>query len=132
MLRRQSERKTAVHGNSPETAVGMFDYTPQTPDEIRAHFSPVPKLIRETSEGSLRTLISPEDCELFSAYELRVDGNWELDNPDSCGIGIVTEGTLDFDGIRLRAGENFFLPYECKKLPVRGKGKIILIRPPAA
>ena len=77
-------------------------------------------------------MISPEDCELFSAYDLQVDGNWELDNPDSCGIGIVTEGTLELGGIRLRQGENFLLPYELKKLPVRGKGKMILIRPPAA
>ena len=44
----------------------------------------------------------------------------------------MTEGKLDFDGIRLRAGENFFLPYELKKLPVCGRGKMILIRPPAA
>ena len=124
--------KQRFMGIAPETAVGMFDYTPQTPDKIRARFSPVPKLIRETAGGSLRTLISPEDCELFSAYELRVEGNWELDNPDSCGIGIVTEGALDFGGICLRAGENFFLPYGRKKLPVRGRGKMILIRPPAA
>ena len=124
--------KQRFMGIAPETAVGMFDYTPQTPDEIRTRFSPVPKLVCETSAGTLRTLISPDDCELFSAYELRVDGEWELDNPDSCMIGIVTEGTLDLGGIRLRAGENFFLPYDLKKLPVRGKGKMILIRPPAA
>ena len=123
--------KQRFMGIAPETAVGMFDYTPQTPDEIRARFSPIPKLIRETSEGRLRTLISPEDCELFSAYGLAVNGSWELDNPDSCGIGIVTEGSLDLDGICLRSGENFFLPYERKKLPVRGRGKLILIRPPA-
>ena len=124
--------KQRFMGIDSETAVGMFDFTPQTPDEIRARFSPVPKIVRETSTGTLRTLIAPEDCELFSAYELRVDGDWELDNPDSCGIGIVTEGSLDLGGIRLRRGENFFLPYALKKLPVRGKGKMILIRPPAA
>jgi len=124
--------KQRFMGISPKTAVGMFDFTPLTPEEIRARFSPVPKLIRETSEGCLRTLISSENCELFSAYGLSVDGNWELENPDSSGIGIVTEGTLDFDGIRLRAGENFFLPYNLKKLPVCGRGKMILIRPPAA
>jgi len=124
--------KQRFMGISPKTAVGMFDFTLLTPEEIRARFSPVPKLIRETSEGCLRTLISSENCELFSAYGLSVDGNWELENPGSSGIGIVTEGTLDFDGIRLRAGEIFFLPYELKKLPVCGRGKMILIRPPAA
>ena len=44
----------------------------------------------------------------------------------------MTEGSLDLGGIHLRRGENFFLPYELKKLPVRGQGKMILIRPPAA
>ena len=124
--------KQRFMGIAPETAMGMFDFTSQTPEQIRARFSPAPKIVKETSAGVLRTLISPEDCELFSAYELCTKGEWELENPDSCGIGIVTDGILSFDGIRLRAGENFFLPYELGKLKVSGQGRMILIRPPGA
>ena len=124
--------KQRFMGIKPETAVGMFEFVPRTPEQIRMRFSPVPKVEKVNSSGSLRCLISPDDCELFSAYELNLDGNWELDNPDSSGIGIVTEDSLNFDGISLRAGDNFFLPYALKKLPISGRGKMILIRPPVA
>ena len=126
------DEKQRFMGIDPETAVGMFDFTPQTEAQIRANFSPVPKILRQTSAGTFRSLIAPEDCELFSAYELTLDGEWELENRDSFAIGIVTAGTLTLDGIRMRSGENFFLPFSLERLRISGTGRVILIRPPAA
>ena len=126
------DEKQRFMGIDPKTAVGMFDFTPQTEAQIRAHFSPVPKILLQTSAGTFRSLIAPEDCELFSAYELTLDGEWELKNRDSFAIGIVTAGTLSLDGIRMRSGENFFLPFALERLRISGTGRMILIRPPAA
>ena len=126
----QLNEKQRFMGIAPETAIGMFDFTPQTQEQIRARFSPVPKVIIKTPEGLLCSLISQEDCELFSAYELALDGEWRLENHNSCAIGIVTEGELSMGGIALRAGENFFLPYATRTLNIAGHGKMIMIRPP--
>ena len=122
--------KQRFMGIAPETAVGMFDFTVLTPKQIRARYSPVPMVLEENASGCLRSLISQEECALFSAVELQVNGKWELANPDSFGIGIVVDGKLDFDGIELSAGGNFFLPYALKQVTVEGKGHLILIRPP--
>ena len=124
--------KQRFMGISPQKAIGMFDFMPQTEAEIRARFSPVPKIVKQGAWGMLRSLISPDDCKLFSTYELTVNGEWEMENSDSFGIGIVTEGMLSFDGIHMRAGGNFFLPFSLKRLHVVGTGKMILIRPPAS
>ena len=117
-------------GIAPETAVGMFDFTSLTPAQIRARYSPVPMVLASNGAGCLRSLISPEDCAFFSVSELQVNGKWEFANTDSCGIGIVVEGKLLFDGIEIRTGGNFFLPYALKRMTVEGKGRLILVRPP--
>ena len=128
----QLNEKQRFMGIAPETAIGMFDFTPQTQEQIRARFSPVPKILRKTENGILRSLISPEDCELFSACELALDGTWLLENQDACAIGIITEGTLCLDGLSMGAGENFFLQYATRTLQIKGRGKMIMIRPPKA
>ncbi len=128
----QLSEKQRFMGIAPETAIGMFDFMPQTQEQIRARFSPVPKILSQTEEGTLRSLISPEDCELFSASELALDGAWLLENQDACAIGIITEGALCLDGLSMRAGENFFLPYATRTLQITGRGKMIMIRPPKA
>lgn len=128
----QLNEKQRFMGIAPETAIGMFDFTPQTQGQIRARFSPVPKILSQTEAGTLRSLISPEDCELFSASELALDGSWLLENQDACAIGIITEGVLCLDGLSMRAGENFFLPYATRTLHITGRGKMIMIRPPKA
>ena len=122
--------KQRFMGLDPEIAVRMFDFTTFTPDQIRKQYSPEPKTIAENAAGSLRILIPPETCGLFSASELRLKGSWYFRNHDSCAIGVVTEGTLSFDGITLKAGESFFLPYALKNLSIHGHGRVILIRPP--
>ena len=128
----QLNEKQRFMGIAPETAIGMFDFTPQTQEQIRARFSPVPKILSQTEAGILRSLISPEDCELFSASELALDGSWLFENQDACATGIITEGVLCLDGISMRAGENFFLPYATRTLQITGRGKMIMIRPPKA
>ncbi|MBQ7179130.1 MAG: hypothetical protein IJS08_17070 [Victivallales bacterium] len=128
----QLSEKQRFMGIAPETAIGMFEFTPQTQEQIRARFSPVPKILRQTENGTLRSLISPADCELFSASELVLDGTWLLENQDACAIGIITEGALCLDDIPMRAGENFFLPYATRTLQITGRGKMIMIRPPKA
>ena len=117
-------------GLPPETAVNLFDFTPMNEAEIRKKLFPVSHLIRSTEAGSFRVLISPEDCKLFSAYELTLNGTWEMENPASFAIGVVVEGTLDFDGTTIKQGGNFFLPYAIKKLKIQGHGRLMLIRPP--
>ena len=84
------------------------------------------------SESSMTSLISPEDCELFSACELHAEGEFELRNPDSFAIGAVTAGNLDFGGTEVRQGGSFFLPFAVKSLQITGTGNCILIRPPRA
>ena len=86
--------------------------------------------VEQNASGTLRWLISPEDCELFSVQELTVDGVWELDNPDSFAIGVVAEGSLRFDGTAVAAGGNFFLPFAVKHLRIEGRGRLMLVRPP--
>ena len=122
--------KQRFMGIDPADAVGMFDFTPLTPEEIRKRYSPYPATLSETPEGRLRSLISRSDCELFSAAELTLDGEWELVNPDPFAIGIVADGKLDFGGIELGAGGNFLLPHELKQLKVTGRGRVMLISPP--
>ena len=117
-------------GIAPKTAVGMFDFTSMTSAQIRARYSPVPKMLTNNAAGCLRSLISPEECALFSVSELQLDGKWEFTNADSCGIGIVVEGRLRFDGIEIGTGGNFFLPYALKRMTVEGKGRLMLVRPP--
>lgn len=116
----------------PTTAINMTDFTSLTIEELYKRYSPVPQVIKQTADGVLRYLISPQDCALFSAAELTLDGCWELENPDSSGMGIVVEGALSFDGMEIKAGGNFFLPYALKKVTVKGKGRLMIVRPPAA
>ena len=126
----QLNEKQRFMGIDPETAVDMTDFTPHTEAEIRAKFFPVRKLLERQGGSSLTSLISPEDCEYFSACELHVEGKFQLRNPDSFAIGAVTAGTLDFGGTEVRQGGSFFLPFAVKSLQISGKGNCILIRPP--
>lgn len=122
--------KQRFMGLDPRQAVEIFDFTPCSEAELRKYCFPQPKLLAQTGEGQLRQLISPDDCELFSAAELTLDGVWRLENPDTFAIGVVTEGRLDFEGTELSAGENFLLPFSVKHLTITGHGRLMLIRPP--
>ena len=123
--------KQRFMGIAPETALKMFDFTSMTPAMVRASCSPKEKVLKKTDNGVLKTLISPEDCALFSAEELKLEsGSWQQENSDSFGIGIVVEGELEINGTSLRSGDNFFLPYAVKNLTVKGSGRMMLIRPP--
>ena len=126
------DEKQRFMGIAPETALAMFDFTPMTEEVLRRRCCPVARILAETPSGILRSLIAPSDCEYFSAVELTLDGTWDFDNSESFGIGIVVEGELDFDGITVGRGGNFFLPWCIKRLPVAGRGRLILVRPPAA
>ena len=122
--------KQRFMGIDPVRAVEIFDFTPCTEEELRARCSPRPRVLEQNASGTLRWLISSEDCELFSVQELTVDGVWDFDNPDSFAIGVVAEGSLAFDGITVAAGGNFFLPFAVKHLRIEGRGRLLLIRPP--
>ncbi len=122
--------KQRFMGLAPETAVGMFDFTPLTPARIREKYSPVPQVLEQKPSGLFRELISPSECELFSVYELNLDGEWDFVNTGSCGIGVVVEGCLSFDGLPISSGGNFFLPYALKRVHIVGKGRLLVIRPP--
>ena len=125
------DEKQRFMGIAPETALGIFDFTPTTGEALRKRCRPASRVLAATASGTLRSLIAPTDCEYFSAVELTLAGEWEFDNPDSCGIGIVVDGELDFDGITVGRGGNFFLPWCIKRLPVTGRGRLIMVRPPA-
>lgn len=122
--------KQRFMGIDPETAVDMTDFTPHTVEEIREKFFPARKLLERQGNSVLSCLISPEECAYFSAYEIQVDGKFTFRNPDSFAIGAVVEGSLDFGGVTLPQGGNFFLPYAVKELEISGRGRVILIRPP--
>ena len=126
------DEKQRFMGIEPETAVDMTDFTPHTEAEIRAKFFPPRNLLDRQGDSTLTYLISPEDCELFSACELHVEGKFELRDPDSFAIGAVTAGTLDLGGTEVRQGGSFFLPFAVKSLQIAGTGNCILIRPPRA
>ena len=126
----QLNEKQRFMGIAPETAVGMFDYTPHSIPEIRAKFFPERKLLERQGNSRLTSLISPEDCDLFSACEIEVAGKFQFRNPDSFAIGAVVEGSLNFGGAELPQGGNFFLPHAVKELEISGHGRVILIRPP--
>ena len=122
--------KQRFMGIAPERAVEIFDFTSRTEPELLERCSPRPVVIAQSASGSLRWLISPEACELFSVMELTVDGTWEFDNPDAFGIGVVTDGVLAFDGVAVAAGGNFFLPFALKRVRIAGRGRVMLVRPP--
>jgi len=126
----QLNEKQRFMGIDPETAVGMTDFTPHPIPEIRKKFFLSPKIRERQGASTMTDLISPDDCELFSACEIRVEGSFALRNPDSFAIGAVVEGTLDFGGTQVRQGGSFFLPYAVKDPTVSGRGRVILIRPP--
>jgi len=117
-------------GIAPETALAMFDCTPVSIAEARKRYFLPREIVEKNGGGCLQRLISPRDCELFSAGELTVDGNYLLDNSSSFAIGVVTAGKLDFDGETVTAGTGLFLPFITKELNISGRGKVILIRPP--
>ncbi len=116
-------------GLDPATALEIFDDTPVSADEARERYLLPRKTVERTGGGCLQTLISPRDCELFSAEELTVDGSYRLDNP-SFAIGVVTAGKLDFDKVTVSAGGGLFVPFITKQLKITGTGNVILIRPP--
>ena len=126
----QLNEKQRFMGIDPETAVSMTDFTPHTISEIREKFFPERKLLERQGNSMLTSLISPEDCALFSACEVDVEGKFQFRNPDSFAIGAVVEGSLNFGGVVLPQGGNFFLPYAVKELEISGNGRVILIRPP--
>jgi len=117
-------------GLAPEIALEIFDWTPVTADEARERCLLAPRVIDRNDGGCLQELISPHDCELFSACGLTVDGSYLWHKPSSFAIGAVTAGKLDFDGVTVVAGESFFVPFGIKQLKISGTGKVILIRPP--
>lgn len=126
----QLNEKQRFMGIDPKTAVDMTDFTPHTIAEIREKFSPARKLLEQQGESTMTSLISPEDCELFSACEIDIAGKFVFRDPDSFAIGAVVEGTLDFGGTEIRQGGNFFLPYAVKEMEISGNGRVILIHPP--
>ncbi len=128
----QLNEKQRFMGIDPETAVNMTDFTPHTIVEIREKFFPKPKLLEKQGSSTLTSLISPEECEYFSAAELKMDGRFILAKPDSFAIGAVVEGTLDFNGTAVGPAGSFFLPYAVKEVTVTGRGRVILIKPPRA
>lgn len=117
-------------GIDPKTAVGMTEFTSRTEAEIRERFFPARKLLEQQGNSAMTSLISPEDCEFFSACEIQVDGKFLFRDPDSFAIGAVVEGALDFGGTKVRQGGNCFLPYAAKELEISGNGRVILIHPP--
>lgn len=126
----QLNEKQRFMGIDPKTAVGMTEFTSRTEAEIRERFFPARKLLEQQGNSAMTSLISPEDCEFFSACEIQVDGKFLFRDPDSFAIGAVVEGSLDFGGTKVRQGGNFFLPYAAKELEISGNGRVILIHPP--
>ncbi len=126
------DEKQRFMGIAPETAIGMFDFSTMTGARLRERCCPQICILSENSSGVLRSLISRADCEYFSAAELTLDGEWDFDNPDSCGIGIVVDGRLYFDGVGVGGGGSFFLPWCVKRVHISGRGRLIVVRPPQA
>jgi len=122
--------KQRFMGIDPARAVEIFDFTPRSEAEVRELCRPPERVLAKSASGTLRQLIGPDACPLFSVSELTVEGSWELENPDSFAIGVAVEGALELDGRPVAAGESFMMPFAVKRLRIDGKGRLILIWPP--
>ena len=127
----QLSEKQRFAGIAPADAMSLFDFTSRSEAEIRALCTPAAKLVEERGNGTLRSLIPFEACGYFAVEELAFRGSWELDLSDRMfRIGVVCDGSAEVNGLAVRRGESFLLPYSLETCGIRGSGRIMFILPP--
>lgn len=127
----QLSEKQRFAGIAPADAMSLFDFTSRSEAEIRALCTPAAKLVEERGNGTLRSLIPFEACGYFAVEELAFRGSWELDLSDRMfRIGVVCDGSAEVNGLAVRRGESFLLPYSLETCGIRGSGCIMFILPP--
>ena len=119
-------------GLSPETALGLFDYTPRTPEQVRELCTPRRQTLARTETGLLESLIPHEAVSGYFAVErLTFTGSWQLDlTRRSFRIGVVTKGELALGDLRLKRGDSFFLPHCLEECRLTGAATVMFILPP--
>ncbi len=129
----QLNEKQRFAGIAPEDAMTLFDFTPRTGAEVRAFCTPESKILAERENGMLKSLIPYESCGYFAVQDLTFRDGWTLDLSDRMfRIGVVCEGTAEVNGLPLKRGESFLIPFCLESCDIRGNGRIMFILPPRA
>ena len=100
-----------------------FDYTGYTMEETAKRWK-----IQRCGD----TLIDSRSTEMFSLYEINIDGEREF-SPDGVFGGIyVLDGEGIIDGIEVKKGCQFFISASCEPFTVKGRMKLIKYHGPYA
>ena len=87
--------------------------------------------VRVNNFRSTRFSFPFEACGYFAVEGLAFRDGWELDLSDRMfRIGVVCEGSASVNGLAVRRGESFLLPYSLETCGIRGSGRIMFILPP--
>ena len=121
-------------GLGVDRVVDMFDFTAYTPDEVKKHFGPEPRVIAENGGGREEVLLGAPRTRLLEARRIEVDGTFEpsFDGRYSIMIVLDGEGTLTVDGDRipLKPWTRLFMPAAITEARLEGRLSIARCLPP--
>lgn len=125
------DEQKRFNGLGIEKGMSLFDFKTYTEKELLDYVSPKPELLEKNANGTLNVLIPRTACRYFEAQELAFRREWNLDlSRRLFRIGILTEGSAKVNGLEVKPGESFMIPYDSQKITIAGSGKIIFILPP--
>ena len=124
-------------GVGEERMLDCFHYEALSYEETLKRWKPVPKVVSETSEYTLRALIDERHCDCFSLSELTVRANAETYANGDFYVAIVYEGGGEVMASDYRmpvcAGNELFIPADAPVLnwmATSSSLKILLCYPP--
>jgi len=120
---------------SPEKALQVFNYTPETKEDVWQKCFVAPEIETDNDDYQLSTLIDRTQVRFFGAVKLILRKSFLLDNRESiCKVGIVCKGNMTIttgdEILDLRQGNTFFIPACIKQCELKGDGEIIFALPP--
>ena len=99
-------------GRDPDLALKIFDFTPRSPDQVRAACRIEPDITRDTPGLRFETLIGPEQTDAFRIYRATFQSSGVLPLQGQATIGFIVQGagTLrsGFETLPLQRGRRFF------------------------
>jgi len=126
------DEKKRFAGLAPESAMALFDYTKQTREELLRSVRIEPETLAQTASGTFKRLIPLDRANgCFEAYRVGLDGSFTPEFPRrTFRVGIVAAGNVCCDGLPLRAGDGFFIPYDAGSVGLTGRGEVLFTLPP--
>ncbi|WRS27757.1 mannose-6-phosphate isomerase [Oscillospiraceae bacterium MB08-C2-2] len=135
--RKVDHKQTYYMGLEPYDAMGIFNYTSYSVEEVTRNQRVTPAMAISTPEYTYETLITPALTDCFTVDKLTVLKNCMIDKTtETFYTGVVTKGAVTVsageDTLELKAGESFFVSAACDQVEYRldsSKAEVLVMKP---